>query len=658
MVGTLKCGTESSGTPVSFRSSMHSSHQHRIERRLPIGAELLANEAIHFRVWGPKPRQVELVLATDPSRLTAVQHYPMEPEGDGYFSLTSREAKVGMLYGFRLDDRQRIFSDPASRFQPAGPAGLSQIVDPRSFAWSDPKWAGVGPLGQVIYEMHVGTFTPEGTFTSAAKELPELARIGITVIEVMPVAEFPGRFGWGYDGVSMFAPTRLYGQPDDFRRFVDQAHAVGVGVILDVVYNHFGSVDNDLAEFADNFKSRSYKNEWGDPINFDGENSQAVREFFEANARYWIEEFHLDGFRFDATQQIFDHSSEHILVAINRAAKQAADNRQIYLIAENEPEDVRLIKPIEKGGYGLDALANEDFHHAAHVRLTGVNPAYYSDFLGSVEELAAAIKRGFIYQGQRSVWQDKPRGTPTTGLPATAFVSFLENHDQVANTATGKRINQLTSPGRYRAMATLWLLMPQTPMFFQGQEFGASNPFLYFADFADEKGKAVAEGRAKFLSQFPALATKNAQLMLPNPADPDVFQCCKLNFEERETHRNIYDLHIDLLKLRREDPVFRLQCSDRLDTAILSTDCLAVRYFGAAGQDRLLLVNFGEDLTLSPIAEPLLAPPIDSQWKMLWNSNLSRYGGAGVAPVEIKNGWFISGESGVVLSAMAANPPA
>jgi maltooligosyltrehalose trehalohydrolase len=580
----------------------------------------------------------------------------MEPEGDGYFSLTCHEAKVGMLYGYRLDDRQRILSDPASRFQPEGLAGLSQIVDARSFVWSDLKWAGVGPLGQVIYEMHVGTFTPEGTFSAAAKELPELARIGITVIEVMPVAEFPGRFGWGYDGVLMFAPTRLYGQPDDFRRFVDQAHAVGVGVILDVVYNHFGSVDNDLGEFADNFKSHSYKNEWGDPINFDGENSRAVREFFEANARYWIEEFHLDGFRFDATQQIFDRSAEHILVAINRAAKKAADGRHLYLIAENEPEDVRLIKPIEHGGYGLDALANEDFHHAAHVRLTGANPAYYSDFLGTVEELAASVKRGFIYQGQRSVWQNKPRGTPTMGLSAASFVSFLENHDQVANSATGERINQLTTPGGYRAMAALWLLMPQTPMFFQGQEFGASNPFLYFADSTGEQSNVVAQGRAKFLSQFPALATKKAQLTLSNPSDPEAIQRCKLRFEERETHRHIYDLHIDLLKLRREDPVFRLQCSDRLDTAVLSADCLAVRYFSAAGQDRLLLVNFGKDLTLSPIAEPLLAPPVDSQWKMLWNSNLSRYGGSGVAPVEIKNGWFISAESAVVLSATAANP--
>ncbi len=658
MIGTQKYKTVSSGNPVPFPSSMQTSHPHRIERRLPIGAELLANEAIHFRVWAPKPRHVELVLATDPSRLTESQHHPMEPEGDGYFSLTSREAKVGMLYGYRLDNQQRILCDPASRFQPEGPAGLSQIVDARSFPWSDHEWTGLRPLGQVIYEMHVGTFTPEGTFAAAAKELPELARIGITMIEVMPVAEFPGRFGWGYDGVLMFAPTRLYGQPDDFRRFVDQAHEVGMGVILDVVYNHFGSVENNLVEFADNFKSHSYKNEWGDPINFDGENSQAVREFFEANARYWIEEFHLDGFRFDATQQIFDRSSEHILVAINRAAKKAADNRHLYLIAENEPQDVRLIKPIEHGGYGLDTLANDDFHHAAHVRLTGANPAYYSDFLGTVEELSAVVKRGFIYQGQRSTWQDKPRGTPTIGLPATSFVSFLENHDQVANTATGKRINQLTSPGRYRAMATLWLLMPQTPMFFQGQEFGASNPFLYFADFAGEKGKAVAQGRAKFLSQFPALATKEYQLMLPNPADPEIFQRCKLNFEEREAHRHIYDLHIDLLKLRQEDPIFRLQCSDRLDTAILSTDCLAVRYFGAAGQDRLLLVNFGEDLTLSPIAEPLLAPPRDSQWTMLWNSNLSQYGGPGVAPMEIKKGWFISGETGVVLSATAANSAA
>jgi maltooligosyltrehalose trehalohydrolase len=574
----------------------------------------------------------------------------LSAEEGGYFSL-SAEATAGMRYGYRLDDQQRVFPDPASRFQPDGPAGLSQIVDPRHFPWSDAAWRGVEPTGQVLYEMHIGTFTAEGTFAAAAKELAELARIGITVVEVMPVADFHGQFGWGYDGVSMFAPTRLYGEPDDFRRFVDQAHAVGLGVILDVVYNHFGNVDNYTGEFSADYKTSRYHNDWAEAINFDGENSQPVRDFFTTNARYWILEFHLDGFRFDATHTIHDASREHILAAVNRAVTQVAGQKRLYLVAEDEAEHVRHVRPLEQDGFGLEAMWNDDFHHSAHVRLTGANPGYYSDFRGTVDELAAAIKHGFIYQGQRSAWHKRPRGTPARGVPAAALVSFLQNHDQVSNSRTGQRLCQLTSLRRYRAMTALWLLSPQTPLFFQGQEFGASAPFIFFADYAGDMARAVTTGRAEFISHFPPAAGDETKHSPFNPCDRAAFERSKLNLRERTSNRELYQLHIDLLRIRREHAVFRGQRAELLETARLSDDCLAVRYFDDHGDDRLLLVNFGGDLRFLPVAEPLLAPPEKRRWEAIWNSNLPQYGGSGSTARETENGWFIPAESGSVLGA-------
>jgi maltooligosyltrehalose trehalohydrolase len=619
-------------------------------RRLPIGAELLDDATVHFRVWAPRRKRVELVLRCDSAEPTNGRSAQLDAEENGYFSIAV-EAKAGLRYGYRLDDHPRVFPDPASRFQPDGPAELSQIIDSRSFAWSDAAWRGVEPPGQVLYEMHIGTFTPEGTFAAAAEELAELARIGITVVEVMPVADFHGQFGWGYDGVSMFAPTRLYGQPDDFRRFVDRAHAVGLGVILDVVYNHFGNVDNYTGEFSADYKTSRYQNDWAEAINFDGENSQPVRDFFVANARYWIEEFHLDGFRFDATHTVHDASHEHILATINRAARQAAPHKSLYLVAEDEAEDVRHVRPLDQGGFGLDAMWNDDFHHSAHVRLTGANPGYYSGFRGTVDELAAAIKRGFIYQGQYSTWHKRPRGTPTRGVPASALVSFLQNHDQVSNSRTGRRLHQLTSPGRFRALTALWLLAPQTPLFFQGQEFGASTPFLFFADYTGDMARAVAGGRAEFIAQFPPAASDDGKLTSLNPCDRAAFEHSKLNLTEREHNREIYQLHSDLLRLRREDAIFSRQRADLLDTARLSDDCLAVRYFHDAGDDRLILVNFAGDLHLRPVAEPLLAPPQKRRWQMLWNSSAPRYGGTGSAAAETDDGWSIASQSASVLRA-------
>src|SRR5205085_7998197 len=427
--------------------------------------------------------------------------------------------------------------------------GPSQVIDPSSFRWSDSNWSGVQREGQVLYEMHIGTFTREGSWKSAANELKELAALGITVIEVMPVAEFPGRFGWGYDGVDLFAPTQLYGEPDDFRRFVDRAHATGLGVILDVVYNHFGPDGCYLREFADHYFTDRHETEWGDPINYDDADSAPVREFIIANAGYWIDEFHLDGLRLDATQNIYDDSSDHILAAITRRAREAAAGRDIIIVAENEPQETRLVRAPEQGGYGMDGLWNDDFHHSAMVALTGRNEAYFTDYLGKAQEFISAVKYGYLYQGQWHKWQKQRRGTPGLDLKPAAFVTFIQNHDQIANTATGERAHKLTSPGRFRAMTALMLLAPGTPMLFMGQEFAASTPFLYFADHEANLAELVRKGRAEFLEQFRSYATPETQAILTNPEAVATFEKCKLDFTERERHKQIYDMHQDLLKL-------------------------------------------------------------------------------------------------------------
>ena len=503
--------------------------------------------------------------------------------------------------------------------------------------------------GQVIYEMHIGTFTKEGSWQSAQEHLPRLAETGITVLEVMPVAEFPGRFGWGYDGVHLFAPTRLYGRPDDFRRFVDLAHSLGMGVILDVVYNHFGPDGNYLPQFSPHYFSETETTDWGPAINFDSDDSEPVREFCIANAGYWMDEFHLDGLRLDATQDIHDRSSDHILAAIARQVRHKASPRSALAIAENEPQQVKLIRSPEKGGYGLDALWNDDLHHSAMVALTGRKEAYYSDYLGKPQELISALKYGFIYQGQRYSWQNNRRGSPSLRLNPASFVTFIQNHDQVANSAFGVRVQFLTDPGRYRAMTTLLLLAPGTPMLFQGQEFGASSPFLFFADHKKDLAQTVRRGRTEFLSQFRSLATVEMSGHFPDPSDPATFERSKLDQTERERHAEIYVLHRDLLRLRREDPVFRAQKPGGLDGAVLSHDAFLLRFFGEEGDDRLLLVNFGVDLHLDPAPEPLLAPPESADWVRMWSSEDPKYGGYGTPPLDTREDWRIPGHAAVVL---------
>ena len=611
---------------------------------MPIGAEV-RSDGVHFRVWAPRSKRVS-VQWESLSGNGAPDDVELISEQDGYFSGFAVGASAGWLYRFKLDSG--AFPDPASRFQPHGPHGPSEVIDARQFRWTDRDWPGVPREGQVLYELHVGTFTAEGIWRTAIEQLPELASLGITVVEVMPVADFPGRFGWGYDGVNLFAPTRLYGRPDEFRAFVNNAHRLGIGVVLDVVYNHLGPDGNYLREFSHDYFTDRHKNEWGDAINFDDANSGPVREFFLANAAYWIDEFHLDGLRLDATQQIYDCSSEHILKGIARCVREVDGRRATYIVAENEAQHVRLVESIERGGYGLDALWNDDFHHSAMVALTGRREAYYSDHTGNPQEFISAAKWGYLFQGQWYSWQEKRRGTPAIGVHPSHFVTFLENHDQIANSLRGLRLHRLTSPARYRAMTTLLLLGPGTPMLFQGQEFAASAPFFYFADHAPELAKRVADGRKKFLQQFASITRPESTRFLCDPESEETFRMCKLDPSERERHVADYRLHRDLLRLRRSDPVFRLPRTRGVDGAVLGPEAFVLRFFGGPHGDRLLLVNLGLDLKLESVAEPLLAPLPNATWNLHWSSEAPEYGGNGT-PTIVDGGWRIPGETALVL---------
>jgi len=624
-----------------------------------VGAERLSQDGTHFRIWAPRHREAFLVLEDESG--TVLRECPLEAEPQGYFSLFVPKVSAGTLYRYRFGSAPERFPDPASRFQPRGPHGPSQVVDPASFTWRDAAWRGLTLTGQVLYEMHVGTFTEEGTWLAAIEHLPALAELGVTAIEMMPVAEFPGRRGWGYDGVDLYAPSHLYGTPDDLRRLVDRAHELGLGVILDVVYNHLGPDGNFLREFKPAYFSTRYQNEWGDAINFD-DDAAAVREFVIANAEYWIDEFHMDGLRLDATQQIFDSSPHHLLAELSRRTRAAARGRAILLTAENEPQDVRVLRSLESGGFGFDAMWNDDFHHAAAVALTGRREAYLTDYGGTPQEFVSLAKRGFLYQGQRYSWQRAPRGTPTFGFAPSQFITFLENHDQVANTPAGRgeRIHERSSPGMYRALTALWLLSPGTPMLFQGQEFAASSPFVFFADHAGELGAAVRAGRAEFMSQFRSAATRRLIDTLADPHHEDTFGRCKLRHAERERHTAAAALHRDLLRLRREDPVFGDAQGVQLDGAVLTERAFVLRWFsadpraahtsGRVADDRLLVVNLGVDLFLQSMPEPLLAPPLGTMWELRWSSEDPAYGGVSTPPIETEEHWRIPGQAAVLLA--------
>jgi maltooligosyltrehalose trehalohydrolase len=605
---------------------------------------MIASRGADFRVWAPAAKKVRVLFEGE----TEQASFDLCREESGYHSGYTAAAGPGSRYRFELDDTG-AFPDPASRFQPDGPHGASEIIDANAFSWTDSEWRGVKIEGQIFYEMHVGTFTRQGTWQAAIHELKELAEVGITVIEIMPVADFPGRFGWGYDGVDLFAPTWLYGRPEDFKAFVNEAHATGLGVILDVVYNHLGPDGNFLPKFSPDYFNPKITTDWGDAINLDGPNSGPVREFYITNAAYWIKEFHLDGLRLDATQDLHDDSPTHLLVEISTNARKSAKGRDIVLIAENEPQETRLVRPLEAKGYGLDGLWNDDFHHSAMVALTGRNEAYYSDYNGTPQEFVSAIKYGYLYQGQWYSWQKGRRGTYGLDISPASFVIFIQNHDQVANTARGERPNVLAPRGKYKALTALLLLGPNTPMLFQGQEFGATTPFLYFGDHRSELSKMVREGRSKFLAQFRSLALPEMQSVFGDPGNPSTFEASKLDFSQRETNSAVYALHKDLLALRRKDPVFRMQRKGGVDGAVIGNDAFVLRFFGGEHGDRLLLVNLGRDLHFNPAPEPLLAPLPNHRWTVIWSSEHPDYGGYGTYPPDSCENWRVAGNSAVVL---------
>ncbi len=618
--------------PLVFRTFQNAMHD--IPRGLPGGAQT-SESGTSFRVWAPRASAVDVVFED-----TSLTDLKLTARDGGYFEGFAAGVRAGTGYRYRLDG-EGPYPDPYSRFQPDGPHGPSLIVDPAAYPWADANWSGIDMRGQVIYELHVGAFTPEGSFDAAARQLPMLAELGITCIELLPVADFPGRFNWGYDGVNLYAPHRGYGDHEALKRFVDAAHALKLAVILDVVYNHLGPDGNYLNCFSDHYFTDRYETDWGRALNFDGEGCGPVRELFIANAAYWIREFHLDGLRLDATQSVHDSSHPHVLTRIAESARQAAGGRRIIIVAENEPQRGELLVP--QGG--IDALWNDDYHHSARVALTGSNDGYFHDYRGRAQEFLSMVRRGFLFQGQHYYWQKDSRGSPALHQPAWRFIAYLQNHDQVANTFYGRRLHGLTSPARLRAMTALFLLSPHTPMLFMGQEFAASTPFAFFADHGEQLGGAVQSGRAEFMKQFVHYAAPDAQARLLDPTLLQTFERSKLDFRDRERHAEILALHRELLALRRGDAVISRQDRDCIDGAVLSEHAFVLRWFDARQGDRLLLVNFGNELELRPMPEPLLAPPRDARWTLLWSSDDPKYGGPGTVDPLGSIPWRLPAES-------------
>lgn len=633
-----------------------------------VGAELLAGGGARFRVWAPKVQKLEVVFAnaaSDPIALTR--------DDRGYFSGTadSQLAKHGSGYKFRLDGNE-LFPDPWSRFQPEGPHGNSQLWDGRAYQWRDSGWRGVALKGQVITEIHIGTFTPEGTYAAAEQKLPLLKEAGITVVELMPLSEFPGRFGWGYDGVKLFAPFHGYGTPDELRHFVDTAHGLGLGVLLDVVYNHLGPDGNYMGQFTRTFFNEKHHTPWGGAINYDGEGSEGVREFVLSNAAYWVSEFHFDGLRLDATQTIFDDTpggGEHILHAIGAAVRNAAKGRDTIVVAEDDERRADMVTP---RGYGLDGVWNDDLHHSARVALTGRRPFYLAPFQGSAQELLSAAKHGFLHTGQtvgdtagqtvavKPGEKEEPRrrlGQITFGVPSWRFVNYIENHDQVSAETKGSRLRTLTSADAYRAMSTYLLLGPGTPILFQGQEFGSTSPFPYFADHSDQLGPLVREGRWEFLREFipEAIKEMGGELGLPDPGAESTVKSATLDWSERDRETGLCALYKDLIALRKKETL--LTADDlRIDGALLAERCFLIRYWRDGGrpeETRLLVVNLGDDLYLAECAEPLLGTA-SGGWQRIFSSEDEKYGGSGSPEFEDDHGWHMAAKSAIYLEPRAA----
>ena len=528
---------------------------------------VVAGGATRFRVWAPGADRVETLIE-------GRGVHPLSPSGGGHHEAVIPGVGPGALYRLRVDGRGP-FPDPASRAQPEGVHGPSMVIDPSAFGWTDAAWPGVSLRDLVIYELHVGTFSPAGTFAGAAALLPALRELGVTAIELMPLADFPGRRSWGYDGVSLFAPARCYGTPDDLRRLVDEAHRLGLGVLVDVVYNHLGPDGNHLAAISPHYFTHRHQTPWGDAINYDGEGSEGARDFVAENALHWIREYHVDGLRLDATHAIVDDSPLHVLAELV-ARVRAEAGRPALIIAEDERNLVTLIRQPGDGGMGLDAVWADDFHHQVRARLAGDRDGYFADFSGAVEPLAETLRRGWLFTGQLSRFHGAPRGTDPAGLPRERFVVCVQNHDQVGNRAFGDRIHQGIDAAAWRAAVALLLLTPETPLLFQGQEWAASTPFLYFTDHEPALGRLVTEGRRREFARFTAFADPATRERIPDPQADATFEASRLRWEERsrEPHASSLRLHRALLSLRRTALTPRF---DRFDAVAVPPGGLLLR---------------------------------------------------------------------------------
>ena len=549
----------------------------------------------------------------------------MEAAEDGWHILDVAGAGPGSRYRFMLQDGLLV-PDPASRFQPDDVHGPSAVVDSRGFAWQAAAWCGRPWSESVVYEAHIGTFTEAGTFRAAIERLDHLVALGVTVLQLMPVADFPGRRGWGYDGVLPYAPDAGYGRPDDLRALVDAAHLRGISVMLDVVYNHLGPDGNYLPHYAPFFTDR-HMTPWGDGPNFDGDASAAVRAFMVENALYWIEEFRMDGLRLDAVHAILDDSKRHILHEIAEAVRASAGDRHVHLVVENEDNDADLIERLDDSRPKYYAAQwCDDIHHVLHSAATGESQGYYADYSGDLGKVAKALAEGFVFQGEIMPHKGKPRGKPSAHLPPTAFISFIQNHDQVGNRLFGDRLNETLPVARMKALASIYLLTPQIPMMFMGEEWAASTRFPYFCDFHEELNAAVREGRKREFGHDPDQAGRAGDA--PDPTREETFLAAKLRWAERETgaHGEMLEYYRRLIALRRKHvlPLLHRMGSRRASHRVRG-GVIDVRWY-SGDVTLILLVNLGEErAAVEPPSNarcffPDFASPPDmlSPWDVHW----------------------------------------
>ncbi|MEJ8848758.1 malto-oligosyltrehalose trehalohydrolase [Variovorax rhizosphaerae] len=571
---------------------------------MPFGATLL-DAGVRFSYWAPDASQIALELGGQPP-------LPLQRADDGWHRLEVAEARAGDRYRFCLPDGSCV-PDPASRRNPDDVHGASEVIDPRAYEWHDDEWRGRPWTEAVIYELHIGTFTPEGTFAAARKRLIDLAALGISVVEVMPVADFPGKQGWGYDGVLLFAPDASYGTPDDLKAFVNAAHDLGLMVLLDVVYNHFGPEGNYLHSGSPFFFNAAHQTPWGSAINYDGEQARTVRDFFVHNALFWIEEYRFDGLRMDAIHAIRDDSRPDIVEEICTALREGPGrDRHIHIVLENDANGARYLERDAKGQPRIaTAQWNDDLHHAAHVLVTGDTDGYYADYADDpMGHFGRALAEGFVFQGQPSAFRKgEARGEPSAHLPSSAFVSFVQTHDQVGNRAFGDRIEGLADPALLRAAYACLLLSPHVPMLFMGEEYAAATPFLYFCDFGHELAAAVSAGRRAEFGQFAAFADEAARARIPDPNAASTFEASKLNWQERlhGPHRDFLAFISELLAIRRRFVVPHLANQRGGGQHWREGDVLRVDW--SLGSARLRqLINFGKK-PLTGI-QPILGQPI------------------------------------------------